>query len=52
MAKLDIYGAVPDEFKIEKTKNVKETDRDAIKNALDAGEKLGFARYVASCTIK
>lgn len=52
MAKLDIYGSVPDEFKVEKTRTVKEPDRDAIKTALDAGEKLGFARYLASCTIK
>jgi phage gp36-like protein len=50
--KLDVYGAVPDEFKTEKQRTVKETDNAAIKAALDAGEKLGFARYVASCTIK
>lgn len=51
-AKLDIYGTVPDEFKKEVQRTAKETDKDAIKAALDAGEQLGFARYVSSCTIK
>lgn len=50
--KLDIYGTVPDEFKKEVQWTAKETDKDAIKAALDSGEKLSFARYVASCTIK
>lgn len=51
-AKLDIFDTIPDEYKKEVQRTAKETDKDAIKAALDSGEKLSFARYVASCTIK
>ena len=51
-AKLDIFDKVPDEFKKEVPTVRKDNDTEAIKAALDAGEKLSFARYVSSCTIK
>lgn len=41
---------VPEEFKKEVTR--KETDNDKIKEALNNGEELGFAKYTLSCTIQ
>lgn len=51
--KLDIdgMGDIPDEYKKEVTRIVKEADKDKIREALDKGERLPFARYYNSITI-
>lgn len=51
--KLDIdgLGNIPDEYKKEVTRVSKEADKDKIKEALDKGERLPFARYYNSITI-
>ena len=50
--KLDIYDSVPDSFKKEVQTVRKDVDKEKIKETLNSGEKLDFARYVSSCTIK
>lgn len=50
--KLDIFGAVPDEFKKEVQTVRKDINKEAIKAVLDNGQQLDFARYISSCTIK
>jgi len=51
--KLDIddLGNIPDEYKKEVTRVSKEANKDKIKEALDKGERLPFARYYNSITI-
>ena len=51
--KLDIdgMGDIPDEYKKEVTRVVKEVDKDRIREELDKGERLPFARYYNSITI-
>lgn len=48
--KLVETGKIPEDYK--KIVERKETDTAAIKLALDRGEKLPFAKYVSSCTVR
>lgn len=48
--KLDITGAVPDEYKVEYV--TKKNNENAIKQALAEGEVLSFARLINSVTIR